>query len=143
MGAVGKNIVWLASFPKSGNTWVRILLSNIMARSEAAQDVNRLFLKSAIAGCRERFEDVTLVDSHLLRPEEMEALRPAMHDGYSKGLARDEYVKTHDAYTYLADGSPLLGRSGRGRSTCCAIRVTWQFRYLISGRRPSMRRLDA
>jgi aryl sulfotransferase len=107
-----KEIVWLASFPKPGNTWVRILLSNVMAQSEEAQDVNRLFLQSAIAGCRVRFEDVMLLDSHLLRPEEMECLRPAMHDAYAKELVREEFVKTHDAYTYSADGTPLLGRAG-------------------------------
>ena len=35
-------ILWLASFPKSGNTWARALLANYIAGSEAGVDINKL-----------------------------------------------------------------------------------------------------
>lgn len=41
-----QNIVWIASYPKSGNTWVRVLLENLSREmtepSSEAADINRL-----------------------------------------------------------------------------------------------------
>ncbi len=35
-------IVWLASYPKSGNTWFRVFLSNLMGELEEAANINDL-----------------------------------------------------------------------------------------------------
>ena len=35
-------IVWLASFPKSGNTWIRAFLHNLLADPKEAYDINAL-----------------------------------------------------------------------------------------------------
>src|SRR5438046_8287759 len=35
-------IIWLASFPKSGNTWMRAFLHNLMRNPSEAYDINRL-----------------------------------------------------------------------------------------------------
>ncbi len=35
-------IYWLASYPKSGNTWVRIFLTNYLLDSDEPADINRL-----------------------------------------------------------------------------------------------------
>ena len=38
-----RNIVWIASYPKSGNTWVRFLLCNLLyGQQESAASLNRL-----------------------------------------------------------------------------------------------------
>jgi hypothetical protein len=41
-----QNIIWMASYPKSGNTWVRVLLHNLLRElnepNSEAQDINRL-----------------------------------------------------------------------------------------------------
>jgi hypothetical protein len=38
-----KNIVWISSYPKSGNTWVRFLLLNLIyGKQETTKDLNRL-----------------------------------------------------------------------------------------------------
>ena len=34
-----KNIVWLASYPKSGNTWFRIFLSNLRSEKSVPIDI--------------------------------------------------------------------------------------------------------
>ena len=36
------DIVWLASFPKSGNTWMRAFLYNLFSNLERSFDVNRM-----------------------------------------------------------------------------------------------------
>ena len=39
-------IVWLASYPKSGNTWVRIFISTLLYSSEKTKvDINKQHLK--------------------------------------------------------------------------------------------------
>ena len=35
-----KNIIWIASFPKSGNTWSRFLLNSLMYRKGEITDLN-------------------------------------------------------------------------------------------------------
>ncbi len=35
-------IVWLASYPKSGNTWLRAFLHNYIKQPAEPQDINRL-----------------------------------------------------------------------------------------------------
>lgn len=37
-----KNIVWLASFPKSGNTWMRIFLANYLANTPEPLSINQV-----------------------------------------------------------------------------------------------------
>jgi aryl sulfotransferase len=106
-------VVWIASYPKSGNTWMRVLLSNLTGESDVPEDINNLSLRGDNIACnRDLFEDQALVDSHLLLPHEIEAWRPAVHDAYpvSKSTA---FIKVHDCWTRLADGMPLLGRAAR------------------------------
>jgi len=53
-----KNIVWLASYPKSGNTWFRVFLSNLFSGSSRAVHINDL-TETTISSNR------TIIDSYL------------------------------------------------------------------------------
>lgn len=108
-----RGIVWLASFPKSGNTWMRILLSNLMAGGREAEDINRLALADGVASSRGLFEAATLVDSRLLTADEIDRMRPAIYEADAAEREGAGLVKAHDAYTRLPDGTPLLGRAAR------------------------------
>ena len=35
-------IIWLASYPKSGNTWMRAFLHNLLRNPEETYDLNKL-----------------------------------------------------------------------------------------------------
>jgi aryl sulfotransferase len=107
-------VIWLASFPKSGNTWLRILLANVLSRATEPLDINGPFVPHDIASDRGSFEDVTLADSSLLTDAEIERLRPIVHEAMAAAPAEVEaVVKTHDAFDLLPDGTPLLGRGAR------------------------------
>lgn len=108
------SLIWLASYPKSGNTWMRVLLSNLVARGDRPEDINNLSIRHGIASDRTTFEDLSLVESLLLTPEEIAAMRPAVHDALAGCAGTDRYVKVHDAYERLADGTPVLGRAAGG-----------------------------
>ena len=105
--------VWLASYPKSGNTWMRILLSNLLSGNETPEDINNLSLRDGMACHREDFEELTQLDSSLLRPHEIEELLPAVHDARAATLTTARFVKVHDAWSHLPDGRPVLGAAAR------------------------------
>ena len=68
--------VWLASYPKSGNTWFRMLVANL--RQDAPIDINDLPESGGIASARAWFDHTMLFESGLLTHEECDALRVAV-----------------------------------------------------------------
>lgn len=99
-------IYWLASYPKSGNTWFRAVLTNYMSGSEAPVGINELNT-GAIASSRGWVDDVIGFDTADLTQAEVQALRPQVY----RWTGRDDavgYHKIHDAYRYDDDGRPLV-----------------------------------
>jgi len=76
--AVPKNIVWLASYPKSGNTWIRILLSNYLSKDEKAIDINKINA-SVISSSRSIFDENLPFLSSDLTFEEIDNIRPQIY----------------------------------------------------------------
>jgi len=103
-------IYWLASYPKSGNTWFRAFLKNLLDEGSEPVDINALNT-GGIASSRDWIDEVLGFDSAELTHSEVERLRPAV---YRWSLREPDigYRKIHDAYTYLADGEPLVSRQG-------------------------------
>jgi hypothetical protein len=118
--ALPPGVVWLASYPKSGNTWFRVLLANFLEGGDRPQDINDLDLPFQVASHRRLIDDLSLLDSELFRHDEVETLRAMVHDAFAAERSSAMFVKTHDAYTRLNDGTPLLGR--RGRAAVCLVR---------------------
>jgi aryl sulfotransferase len=113
MAILPPGMVWIASYPKSGNTWLRILLANVVAGTDTPEDINKLSLDEDLAGSRELFERQTLVDSSLLHPDEIDGMRPGALDAYAASRDRATFLKAHDSWTRLPDGSPALGTAAR------------------------------
>ena len=73
------NIVWIASYPKSGNTWMRAFIYNAALATErpaGLDEITRFFESEA---------DPKFYQPHLTKPvvtasfEELVALRPRVH----------------------------------------------------------------
>jgi hypothetical protein len=90
-------IIWLASYPKSGNTWLRAFLHNFLRAPDRSYDINKL-------------SDVTVGDSQLvwyrhLDPEldehytneRVRALRPDVHRLIAAQSPDNMIAKTHNA----------------------------------------------
>ena len=110
--------IWLASYPKSGNTWFRMLVANLSATDKPV-DINDLPERGGIASARGPFDHLTLIDSGLLTHDEIDCLRPRVYEELASSGEDDEYdkpeeiplvrfVKVHDAYTLTPKGEPLL-----------------------------------
>jgi aryl sulfotransferase len=112
--------IWLASYPKSGNTWLRILLANLVVNTERPVDINDLPARGSIASARGPFDDLLLIDSGLLTHDEVDCLRPRVYEELARGAHDDDdapgiatpavrFPKVHDAYARTPKGEPLLG----------------------------------
>jgi hypothetical protein len=111
--------IWLASYPKSGNTWLRMLIANLAANDDRPIGINDLAATSSIASARGAFDDLLLIDSGLLTQDEADCLRPRVYEELARGAGDDDqdarevppavrFVKVHDAYTLTPLGEPLL-----------------------------------
>ena len=102
-----KKIVWLASYPKSGNTWFRVFLSNLLYPDEGPVHINKL-KESNMAASREMFEYYSGLPSEDLTHDEIDAFRPDVY----RAMARESddlfFLKVHDAYTCLSDEKLLF-----------------------------------
>jgi aryl sulfotransferase len=89
--------VWLASYPKSGSTWVRALLASLR-RDEHAGPINLDALGGGpIASSRGHFEHQTGLVSSDLTPAEILRLRPAADAALDARLEDVRVRKIHDA----------------------------------------------
>ncbi|MBM3536145.1 MAG: sulfotransferase domain-containing protein, partial [Alphaproteobacteria bacterium] len=90
-------ILWLASYPKSGNTWLRAFLHNFMRNPDQPYDINRLM--EFTAG-----ESQTVLYRHFdPRPwteytrEDVARMRPQVHRELTKSFPDTVFAKTHNA----------------------------------------------
>ncbi len=102
-----KGIVWLASYPKSGNTWFRTFLTNFLRNGDAPANINDLD-GGPIASARRPFDEAVGYDSGEMTPEEIDRLRPEVYLHQTREAKEPMYCKVHDAYTFLPDGRPLI-----------------------------------
>jgi hypothetical protein len=98
------DVVWLASFPKSGNTWFRLLLSNWKSGLDRPVDLNRELGWGSRFKTRAAFDEATLLESGMLTHDEVDLLCPAVYAELAASGAGNEtlYVKTHEAYVEYA-----------------------------------------
>jgi Sulfotransferase domain len=104
-------IYWLASYPKSGNTWLRAFLTNYLSNSEKPADINELD-GSWAATARETFDDYVGIDSSSLSRRQINYYRPLVYSQMSADYAGPLFFKIHDAFTRNAQGQPLFPACG-------------------------------
>lgn len=107
MSVTKKNIVWLASYPKSGNTWFRVFLSNLFSDSPQAVHINNLNLTS-ISSNRGLIDSYLGIHSAELDAEEVDNLRPQVYQKLSQESEGETYIKTHEAWTKNSKGIPIF-----------------------------------
>jgi len=100
-------IYWLASYPKSGNTWLRIFLTNYWRDGDEPADINQLD-NSPIASARGVFDELSGVEASDLTPDEIDLYRPAVYSTMAARSKTPLFLKVHDAYTTNSAGKPIL-----------------------------------
>ncbi|MEJ2409987.1 MAG: hypothetical protein P8Y58_00520 [Novosphingobium sp.] len=79
---MNKRIYWIASYPKSGNTWIRLILRHISAGSDFSLnhgDESPDALRNAVAACR--FDRLQELESNTGFGERVSARTPFFRNG--------------------------------------------------------------
>jgi hypothetical protein len=103
--------IWIASYPKSGNTWVRVFIHNLIrelrGESQGAQDINALHEMTARESLSVRFTRRLGKSAHQAAASEIAAVRMQVQADMVQGEGRPIYIKTHNAIAN-ADGYPTI-----------------------------------
>jgi len=102
-----KNVIWLASYPKSGNTWFRVFLTNLLSDSDIPANINDL-ADTSISSSRKIFDDYTGLSSSDLTFNEIDSLRPEVYRMQSAESDELLFKKVHDKYYLTEIGEPLF-----------------------------------
>ncbi len=114
-----QKIIWLASYPKSGNTWLRTFLWALIYEKDP--DINEVRLHGMFSG-RKSIIQSTDLDSYDLYEEEISLIRQSLYDYLSETTGEDMlFIKIHDAYAKNTGGSPIIP-SGSSRAAICIVR---------------------
>lgn len=100
-------IVWLASYPKSGNTWLRALIANYRANAPEPVPINDLPLHCLSDNHSRPYVELSGKGEAELTPAETNRLRPEIHRRIAASRADWVLVKTHSVLGAL-DGVPLI-----------------------------------
>jgi aryl sulfotransferase len=119
----GAEIVWLASYPKAGNTWMRLLLLHVLNPEADDWALDQpLSIASGNPIDRALVEQTCLFDATLLSPAECDRLRPILYRTAAAATesgalpAQHRFFKVHDAYRYTPDGQPVMGEHSAQRA---------------------------
>ena len=91
-------VLWLASYPKSGNTWVRAFLANYLVNADSPVSINELpeFVRGD--GPKHYYEEVLGYPINKpLSPQETQELRLILHEKFAYESQNTTIVKTHNA----------------------------------------------
>ena len=108
-----RRIAWLASYPRSGNSWVNVLLANFLSASTEPVGINEIPEAFPVVrvGQRRQHDSVTGISSSNCTEDEAESLRPAV----CRALAREAkpgktllFCNTHEARGVTPFDEPLF-----------------------------------
>jgi len=100
-------ILWLASYPKSGNTWLRMFFKNLRRNDAGPASINDLDPVS-LASDRGLFDELVGFGSEDLTDGEVDLLRPRVYLHLAAQEEEPYFCKVHDARTVLPNGQSLF-----------------------------------
>lgn len=111
--AAAGGIDWIVSYPKSGNTWLRLLLTAYLAGVDGADEAEGEGVTRGASSCR-LFEDVLGISCDYLLPQEARVLRPAVYRTLAAQYAQGPWLKVHDAQAVLGESGRLFPPEATG-----------------------------
>lgn len=102
-----QSIVWLASYPKSGNTWLRAMLTHLVQPVDQPLDLSNLY-GGPLADNRHTLDDHCGISSAEFRYDELLSYRPMLHYQLAIENRRPHFIKTHDMHVHDDNGRPLF-----------------------------------
>lgn len=98
---------WLASYPKSGNTWLRLFLASLAKRG-APVDINNMEADTRFGYTRFLFDHFLDIESTDLTVSEITSYHPRRYEIEAASANKPLFCKVHDAYLITPKGEPLF-----------------------------------
>jgi len=99
---------WLASYPKSGNTWLRLYLESLLQADGGTPDINLLSASGGHAALRPKFDRILDISSSDLTDEEIAIARPQQYQIEAAQANTPLLRKVHDAWGLNPAGKALF-----------------------------------
>lgn len=107
--SIKKQIVWMASYPKSGNTWFRSFLTALF--NERELDLNQM-ATDGIFSAKNNLERILDINADYLSHCQIEQFQRIAFEHLSDKSKKLLYIKIHDAFTFSEnDNQPLIPES--------------------------------
>ncbi len=90
-----KSLVWLASYPKSGNTWLRAFLANYLQNGSKPFPINKLHLIGMGDSSANTYQVIAGPSLDVSNPAQAVKYRFDVLKGFTKNGADINFVKTH------------------------------------------------
>jgi len=100
-------LIWIASYPKSGNTWVRAFLHNYIRQPDAPHDINSLTDLTAADTNAEHYHRYDQRPASQYTIAEVQRMRPLVHRDLTTLDTTFVFVKTHNARLQV-EGAPII-----------------------------------
>lgn len=111
-----QRIVWLASYPKSGNTWFRAFLSVLLKNEEL--NLNKIETDGIFSG-KNLVESALDLDADLLSRNQIESFQKITFNHLAEKSTDLLYIKIHDAFTFSQrDKLPLIPEESTKLAIC-------------------------
>ena len=100
-------IIWLSSYPKSGNTWTRAFLHNLLLDPDEPTRINTIDAFCLGESDAQHFNQIDPRPLTTLTDKEVAEIRPKVHHMLTRAFPDSVFVKTHN---YLGEwqGVPLV-----------------------------------
>lgn len=105
--------VWLVSYPKSGNTWLRILLSNYRRDTLAPADLNAPLIGSPSHLSRHIFDETMGFPSSDLSDDELAYFRQQFHALFIRKYPATSFTKVHETFSGRHNAPPVFPADDR------------------------------
>ncbi len=106
-----RGIIWIASYPRSGNTWTRAFINTLthIMQDPAFEsvDINRVEGWTAAENAVEHYTRALGKPGFRASPAEIAAARPRVQAEIARAAGRPVYIKTHNAHA-IDHGAPLI-----------------------------------
>lgn len=106
-----KGIIWIASYPRSGNTWMRAFINSLLRIMEDSSseeiDINKIEEGGIIENAAALYTRFLRKPASAASPAEIAAARPRVQAALVESAGRPIFLKTHNA-NLLDHGSPLI-----------------------------------
>lgn len=103
-------IVWLSSYPKSGNTWLRAFLHNLLRNPDRPMGINELDKFCLGDSQASWYQHIAGRSPAGMTKPEIAAIRPQVHEAFTKAFPDSVFAKTHNLLGE-AFGHPLVTMS--------------------------------